>query len=150
MYCTSSNTAHIKWLGIEDFWGNCLAWVDGCYSDASRNILTYYKNFDGVANGTNYQYSVPSGVTSDITNYMSEIVGTTHGGFVAKAVGGSASTYYTDWAGLCAGRVPSFGGGWNDGARAGAFLLFVNYSPSGVSSHVAARLLYKKFSSNPA
>ena len=150
MYGTASNTTHVKWLGIEDFWGNCLAWVDGCYSDASRNILTYYKNFDGVANGTNYQYSAPSGVTSDIGNYMSEIVGTTHGGFVAKAVGGSASTYYTDWAGLYAGRVPSFGGHWDDGAGAGTFRLSVYGSPSGVDSGIAARLLYKKFSSNHA
>lgn len=147
MYGASSATTHVKYLGIEDFWGNCLVWVDGCYSDASRNILTYYKNFDGVANGTNYQWSVPSGVDSDIGNYMSEIVGTTHGGFVAKAVGGSASTYYTDWAGLYAGRVPGFGGAWSNGAGAGAFRLLVIYSPSGVSARVTARLLYKDSSS---
>ena len=81
---------------------------------------------------------------------MSEIVGTTHGGFVAKAVGGSASTYYTDWSALSAGRVPAFGGDWTYGAGAGAFRLNVYYSPSGVGSSIAARLLYKKFSSNHA
>ena len=40
---TNSSTA-VKFLGIEDFYGNLYSWLDGVYSDSSYNILTDYRN----------------------------------------------------------------------------------------------------------
>lgn len=43
-YGDSNNGAkHVKFLGIEDFWGNLYSWLDGIYSDTS-NLLTDYRN----------------------------------------------------------------------------------------------------------
>jgi hypothetical protein len=74
---------------------------------------------------------------------MSDVVGTNEGGFVPKAVNGSSSTYYADYAKLSADSCASFGGYWNDGADAGAFHLYVSSAASTSSSSLGARLMYK-------
>lgn len=145
-YGSSSDTTHVKFLGIEDFWGNCFYWVDGIYLNNSRKILTYYKNMTGTDNGSNYQYS-ETGPTSDIGGYMNQVIGSNHGGFVVKDNAGSTSTYYCDLTYASAGCCASFGGSWNFGADAGAFLLVVSYAASDSNSAIAARLVYKHVSS---
>ena len=142
MYGSTSTTTHVKFLGIEDFWGNCYYWVDGICS-SSYNILTYYKNMTGTDSGANYQFSCASGVTSDIKGYVSNVVGTNHGGFVPKAISGSSSTYYTDYAILNSSYCAHFGDYWGSGSYAGAFQLYVNSSPSYYTQYISARLLYK-------
>ena len=142
-YGSSSGTTRVKFLGIEDFYGNLYQWIDGIYSDSSRNIRTYYKNFEGTDNGSNYQYTVSSGLSSNTFGYISDIQGTNHGGFVIKAKSGSSSTYYTDYAFLYDGRCAYFGGDVSRGAGAGAFLLHLYYSASSPGSNVGARLMYK-------
>ena len=141
----SSKTDRMCFLNIEDFWGNLFQWIDGIYCDSSRAIKTTYKNFND--NGSNYLYSKASGVSSNISNYLSDIQGTNEGGFVAKKVDGSSSTYYSDYASLAAGGCAWFGGRWNYDAAAGAFLLDVSYAASGSVSGLGARLLYKHKSS---
>jgi len=140
---TSSQTdsAGMCFLGIEHFWGNVYQWIDGIYSDSSRNILTAFKDFSDTGSG--YLYSKASGVSSNIGNYMSDVVGTNEGGFVPKAVNGSSSTYYADNAYLSAGGCAGFGGGWADGDSAGAFRLIVGTAASRSDSNLGARLMYK-------
>ena len=145
-YGSSSDTTHVKFLGIEDFWGNCYYWVDGIYLNGSRKILTYYKNMSGTDNGSNYQYS-ENGPMSNQNNYLSQVIGSNHGGFVAKQCSGSSSTYYCDYADASAGCCAFFGGYWYGGADAGAFRLAVDYDASSSYSGMAARLVYKHVSS---
>ena len=133
----------IKCLGIEDFWGNIFQWVDGITTDSSRRLCVCHipSSFSDSTSGTNINV-IASGVSSDIGNYLSKVQGSTDGGFVAKEVNGSDSTYFCDSAILYASRVASFGGNWNDGASAGAFYLRVNFSASSASASIGSRLMY--------
>ena len=133
----------IKCLGIEDFWGNIYQWVDGITTDSSRRLCVCHipGSFSDSTSGTNINV-IASGVSSDISNYLSKVQGSTDGGFVAKEVNGSDSTYFCDTASLYASRVACFGGGWNAGARAGAFYLLVSSSASNADSSVGSRLMY--------
>lgn len=138
-YGSTSGTTHVKFAGIEDFWGNLYQWIDGLFSDASRNILTAFDNFNDTGSGYT---SRGQGATSNIGNYMSKPQGTSETGFIAKEVNGSSTTYFTDSAYLYASGLPIFGGGWDDGDSAGVFQLDVNYSASYSSSGIGGRLMY--------
>ncbi|HOL24636.1 MAG TPA: hypothetical protein PLN14_07920, partial [Candidatus Hydrothermia bacterium] len=129
----------MKFLGIEDFWGNCRWWIDGLFSDANRNIKTAFQNFNDTGNG---YVDRGQGATSNIGDYMSKPQGTSQTGFIAKEVSGSASTYFCDHADLSASRLPTFGGAWNSASAAGAFCLFVNGPASYSSSSLGGRLMY--------
>ena len=41
----------MKFLGIEDFWGNLRWWIDGLFSDSNRNIKTAFQNFNDTGSG---------------------------------------------------------------------------------------------------
>lgn len=129
----------MKFLGIEDFWGNLRWWIDGLFSDSNRNIKTAFQNFNDTGSGYTNRGQGP---TSDIGNYMSKPQGTSQTGFIAKEVSGSASTYFCDYANLSASRLPHFGGHWNDASYAGAFFLHVYYSASVSTSDLGGRLMY--------
>ena len=141
-YGSTSSTTHVKFLGIEDFYGNLLQWIDGLYCDSSHNIKTDYNNFTG-SDGSSFRYSQPSGLSSNTSGYMSKIQGTNNTGFAIKSAGGSTSTYYTDDAGLCSGCFGSFGGSWSYDADAGAFQLYVYYAASESGSYLGCRVVYK-------
>ena len=142
-YGTTLGTVHVKFAGIEDFWGNVFYFIDGIFSDASRNILTAFDNFNDTGSGYT---SRGQGATSNIGNYMSKPQGTTETGFIAKEVNGSTTTYFCDYAYLYASRLAFFGGHWDYGDRAGAFRLDVYRSASYSDSHYGGRLMYLKAS----
>jgi len=142
-YGTTSGTVHVKFAGIEDFWGNVFYFIDGIFSDSSRNILTAFQNFNDTGSGYT---SRGQGATSDIGNYMSKPQGTTETGFIAKEVNGSSTTYFCDSATLYASRLAFFGGRWNYGDIAGAFRLCVSHSASNSASYCGGRLMYLKAS----
>ena len=140
----SNDSARVKFLGIEDFWGNLNCWVDGLRCDSSYNILTYYKDMTGTDDGTGYQYSCSSGVISNISGYTTDIVGTNHGGFMPNAASGSDSTYYADrgyWS--SSSKCVSFGGNWSNGTAAGVFALMVSGAQNSTATGLGARLIYK-------
>lgn len=129
----------MKLFGLEDFWGNIWEWIDGLYSDSSRNILVGSEGFNDT--GANYT-NCGQGATSDLNNYMSKIQGDSRRGFIAKEVSGSATTYFCDYANLYASGLPHFGGSWDDASDAGAFRLSVDYSATDAGSNIGARLMY--------
>ena len=126
-------------LNIEDMWGNLFWFIDGLFSNASRNMLTAFTDFNDTGAGYTDR---GQGATSDIGNYMSKPQGTTETGFIAKEVSGSATTHFTDSAYLNAARLPSFGGRWNSGGLAGVFRLLVNLAADSSYSSCGARLMY--------
>jgi hypothetical protein len=129
----------MKFLGIEDFWGNLPWWIDGLFSDSNRNIKTAFQNFNDTGSGYTDR---GQGATSEIGNYMSKPQGTSQTGFIAKEVSGSASTYFCDFASLSASRLPSFGGYWSYASDAGAFYLRVAHDASYSYSTLGGRLMY--------
>ena len=137
----SSGTTHVKFLGIEDFYGNLLQWIDGLYCDSSYNVKTDYNNFTGT-DGSAFRYS-QSGFNFIMGGYINKISGTNNGGFVPLSANGSSSTYYADDAYLISDCFGYFGGTWSDGATAGAFLLGVSFAASYSISNLGCRVVYK-------
>lgn len=129
----------MKFLGIEDFWGNLRWWIDGLFSDENRHIKTAFKDFNDTGAG---YVDNGQGAAANIGNYMSKPQGTSQTGFIAKEVTGSATTYFCDYAHLDASRLPIFGGGWNNASTAGAFCLPVYYSASNSYASLGGRLMY--------
>ena len=148
----NDGTKHVKFLGIEDFYGNLGHWIDGIYSDSSRNIRTDYRNSVFTSNdGNNFQFSTSSGLSSNTYGNISKIQGTNETGFLLKATNKNSNynTYYSDNGNLSAGYFASYGGGnWNDGSIAGAFQLNVSYTASYSSSSLGSRLMYKHLASS--
>lgn len=126
-------------LSIEDMWGNLRWWIDGFWSDASRNMWTAFTGFNDTGSGYTNR---GQGAAGDIGNYMSKLQGTTEAGFVAKEVSGSETTYFSDNAALYASRMSGFGGYWDYASNAGVFCLVVNYSASSSYATLGARLMY--------
>lgn len=126
-------------LNIEDMWGNMRWWIDGLFSNASRNILTAFTGFNDTGSGYTDR---GQGATSDIGSYMSKPQGTTEAGFIAKEVSGSASTHFADYAYLYASRLPAYGGYWSYADYAGVFFLFVVHAADDSLASLGARLMY--------
>lgn len=135
----STGKQQMKFLGIEDFWGNLRWWIDGLFSNANRNILTAFKDFNDT--GAGYE-DHGQGAAANIGNYMSKPQGTSQTGFIAKEVTGSETTYFCDSANLNASCLPYFGGIWHNASTAGAFSLHVNYSASTSYASLGGRLMY--------
>lgn len=129
----------MKFLGIEDFWGNLYIMFDGLVTDANRNVLTAFTNFNDTGAGyTNRGLGAPA----NIGGYMSKPIGTSELGFLIKEASGSATTYFSDGAGLDAGCLPFFGGGWSVASAAGAFRLGVSMAASDSGASYGARLMF--------
>lgn len=138
-YGETTGKQQMKLFGLEDFWGNVYEFIDGLYSDASRNIMTATQGFNDTGSGYTNQ---GQGATSNVSGYMSKPQGGTHTGFVPKESSGSETTYFCDSASLGASRLACFGGSWDDASGAGAFRLYVAHSASYSSANYAARLMY--------
>lgn len=139
-YGETTGKLQMKLFGLEDFWGNVYEFIDGIFSDSSRNILTATENFNDTGSGYTNQGS--SGFSSDTAGWMSKVQGTSEKGFVLKEASGSKTTYYSDYGTLSASRLAFFGGSWSNGAGAGAFYFDVSRSASDSSSPISARLMY--------
>jgi len=135
-----------KCLGIEDLWGNINEWIDGIFSNSTRNILTKTTNNSMNDTGSGYT-DQGQGATADIGNYMNEVQGTTEKGFVAKSVSGSATTYFCDSGHLFASMLACGGGYYGYGDSAGVFFCTVAYSASNASASVGGRLIKFKVAS---
>ena len=130
-----------KCLGIEDLWGNVFTWVDGIFSDANRNILTAYQDFNDTGSG--YRNSGASGHTDNFSNYIVKVMGTSEAGFVAApGTGGSETTYFCDYGSVNASSLAFFGGSWSYAGGAGVFLLRVTQAASGSGTFLGSRLMF--------
>ena len=135
----TAKLGHVKFAGIEDFWGNIWEWIDGLTTDSSFNIIT---NWDYDKVNSNPDFSTSSGLTSNSSGYVTNVAGTTESGFMNVKYGGSASTYFCDYGHLYSGRVLSFGGRWFDGSYCGPFYLDAFGTASSAIASVGARLMY--------
>lgn len=141
-YGTTSGSNQVKFLGIEDFWGNVYGWLDGVYSDSNCNILTDYRNSQFTGSQYSFQFNAGQGINND-SGYISKILGNNIGGFVPANIGDNISTYFSDYGYVRSGYFGGCGGNWHFGAEAGAFSLSLSSSALSYSSFLGARLLYK-------
>lgn len=128
----------MKFLGIEDFWGNLYQWIDGLVSSGDGNALVATTDF----NDTGAGYTDKGFVSSGAGGYMKIPQGTNDLGFMWHTGGGSTTTYFSDFAYFDAGCVPYFGGCFVGDASAGAFRLGVYCDASVADDFVGARLMF--------
>jgi hypothetical protein len=140
-YGTTSTSTAIKFLGIENMWGNVYQWLDGFYCDSSRNATVAWKSFSDTGSG--YIDGGSTGFTSNTGNYISSVLGTNNGGFFPNGLSGSSTTYFCDYGFVCASYCAYVGGNWNHGDTAGPFCFYAYDASSASSSNLGARLLYK-------
>ena len=150
-YGTQDGTTHIKFLGIEDFWGNLGHWLDGVYSDSSHNILTDYRNSQFTGDGHDFQFSTSSGATGSYGGYINKIMGTNTSGFTKdynNGTSGTESICFSDYGVISPDCFGYCGGSRDFGASAGAFYLLLGDFASGSSPDVGSRLMYKHLASS--
>ncbi len=128
----------MKFLGIEDYWGNKLQWIDGLVTDGSHNLLIGNSNFnDG---GSGYT-SHASGISSNTDGYIGTVQGGNDKGFIIKGGAGSTTTHYCDYGVLNSGRVADFGGGRSIGSLAGFARLRLDDGSGASFAYIGARLI---------
>ena len=145
----NDGTKHVKFLGIEDFYGNVYQWLDGVYSDTS-NLLTDYRNSQMTGRGHDFQFSTAKGTSSGYYGHINKIMGTNTSGFTMANGGnkGSDSTYFTDFSQIEPSCFGYYSGCWDYDAGAGVFYLLLGDSASGFSSDIGAGLMYKHLASS--
>ena len=128
----------VKFLGIEDFYGNLYQWVDG-YVSGNNIVLVADGNFNDTGDG--YESHARHGSVS--YSYIKDVEGDNILAFTPKTGGASTTTYYADYGHIGnSACVPYFGGYFGNGAVAGAFRLDCVFSASGASPSVGARLTF--------
>lgn len=133
---------HIKFLGIEDIWGNLYQFIDGVYTDNTMNLLTDYNNFNDTGSGYKYSTKIEGIISMPSSGYTSKILGENNSGFFSSKQSGSWSTYYSDSISLHVGSLYAFGGYYNQTSNeAGIFHFY--YYPSYGGNNLGARLVYK-------
>ena len=137
----SAGYTQMCFLGIEDFWGNIFQWVDGMKTDGSYNVLVTPDNKTFNDDASRFK-NVGKFVSSGTGGYVSKVAHTNEGGFFPKEFSGSNTTYYSDYGYANSGCFAEFGGSWNDGLNAGAFLLSVDSSASNSYSSLGSRLVF--------
>lgn len=135
---SSDAYTQMKFLGIEDFWGNLYQWIDGLVASGDGNALVATTGFNDDGNG----YTDKGFVSNGDGGYMKIPQGTNDLGFMFHTGGGSSTTYFSDSADFYAGCVPFFGGCFFDDAYAGAFRLCVGYDASSADVDIGARLMF--------
>lgn len=128
----------MKFLGIEDFWGNKLQWIDGIVSDANRDLLVGYESFNDA--GTGYK-KITTNIGENTAGYYHTTQGG-EGGYVLADKVGSETTGYTDYGYLNASCVAHFGGSRSNGSNAGAFYVRLVNAASHASADRSARLCF--------
>lgn len=131
----------VCFLGIEDFYGNIFQWVDGMFHNNSYQVTVTPDNKTFNDNGSGFK-NVGKFVNSSIYGKISKVAHTNEGGYFPKECNGSDTTYYCDYGRSSGGYFARFGGDWNAGLNAGAFDLYVYYSPSYSYSYLGSRLVF--------
>lgn len=136
-YGETTGKVQMKFAGIEDLWGNCWYYIDGIYANASRYLLTAFKNFSNNGSGYTFRFSF-----YNTGGLLTKIQGTSETGFLPKTVEGSESTYYCDYVDISPSKVFMFGGFWAFGNNSGIFNLYGYGNGSAGDTALGSRLMY--------
>ena len=136
----NTNDAYMTYRGIENFYGNVWNWVDGI--NINNNIPYVTNNDSDWVDDTTTNYTHLSVTLANVNGFQVTLADTDRG-FLPASVGGSSSTYLSDYYYQNTGwRVVLLGGHAHDGAYAGALYLGAYGAASSDVVHVGGRLAY--------
>ena len=131
-----------KYRGIENLWGNTFTWCDGIsFSSEKVYVCTDPASYTAGKTASPYVYQ---GNRASGYNYIKKVEPLGRNPLIqyATEVGGSATTYFCDYA-YADGSVLAVGGYWNYASDAGLWIWYGLYYPSYASSSIGGRLCYK-------
>jgi len=136
----NTSNAYMSYRGIENFYGNIWKWVDGINI---YNTTVYVSNNDSIfVDDTTSGYTNLSITMANVDGYQVTLADTNRG-FLPASVGGSSSTYITDYYYQNSGwRVVRLSGDAISGAGAGAFYVRASSAASGSTVSIGGRLSY--------
>ena len=141
-----TNDAYMSYRGIENFFGNIWKWVDGI--NVNDNIPYVSNTETDFADDTDTNYTRltdtgGSGITLHNVNGWQTTLEQTKGGFLPSAVGGSSSTYITDYYYQAADwRVARLGGHANYGDSAGFFYWYLYRTSTVDATSIGSRIAF--------
>lgn len=138
-YGTASNQDQMKFLGIEDFWGNLYQRIDGFVSTDDFRALVATDNFNDTGDGYTDLGALS---TLELFGCMKAPQGTNETGFIAGEVGASTSTYFSDGVSFARNSAPVFGGCYSERMSAGAFMLYIDFGASYEGGNFGCRLMF--------
>lgn len=138
---TTAKTTRMSFLWVNDFYGNCYAWIGGAKTNSTRKLLTIVDGYSSVTE-SDFEKTIDIGVTADISGYYTGVHATTDSGLMPNKAGGSETTYWADYCVVYASSFPYFGGRWNGGGSAGFYWGFY-YSATNTDTYVSSRLSYR-------
>jgi len=138
-----NKTTPVNWRGIENFWGNIDAWIDGLNLN---NRVPYFCNsytfVDDTSSGyTQISFSLPS------SNYITALGYDSNNPWVilpsesssTSNPTGSIGDYVDSNSGWCLARLGSY---WGNGSGAGAFCWRCSSQSSGAGAIIGARVMF--------
>ena len=132
-----TGTSGMKFMGIENFWGNIYKFLDGMIHSSG----TYHYKIHGPYNDSGSGYS--TGPSIPASGYINKMVSANGYGMVpSETVSSEADSKYHDYSwGTSSGGpyILYVGGGWSDGVVAGPFC-WNGFSASFASSGLGASL----------
>lgn len=146
MFCYGSgNTVGIKFLGIENFYGNAYEYVDGAL------VINYQPKFTEDSSkysddGAGYEIALDNAFTmNDNQNFVKSVVATNDAPLFPASTGGSAATYFCDKIYCSTGtRTIAFGGNFGSNSDSGTFHFRMNSEVTSSNSQTSSRLCRKK------
>jgi len=132
------DTAYMSYRGIENFYGNCWAWVDGFNINNNQGYVSNTQTNFADDTATNYDIIGAAMVASN--GWVTDVQQLQFG-FLPSAVGGGSTTYIADYYYQNTGwRVALLGGAADTGATAGAFFWALIYDSGALSRSFGGRL----------
>lgn len=129
---TSDSVSHVKFAGIEDFWGNVWDWVDGIQ----------YGNGGKFQIDTGLITHVRQETLSDQSGWIKNVIGDSVLGFIGSAYNGSETTHFCDNGALYQNEDFGYGGAWNYNNKCGPFCLYAFPLEAWNQVYYGARLTY--------
>ena len=141
-------TTHVKFAGIEDFYGNLGQLIDGIYCSDTYHAMAATTGFNDIASGYTDLGAI---CVEDVSGIIETIWGDTALGFIPKTyvteeetTENSLEENYSDLAEVFAGRMAVAGAAFDSGAYGGPFFLSLGVPAGDAEPLVGARLSFYK------
>jgi len=141
-----AETVYMTYRGIENFFGNVWKWIDGFnINDNIPYVCNNENNYadDTTTNYTRLEDTGGSGITLAASDGRQTTLEQTKSGFLPSAVGGSSSTYITDYYYQNSGWVVAIlGGSASYGTYSGFFYWTLYYDSAYDAQSIGSRLSF--------
>lgn len=137
---TADQTTGVKFMGIENIFGNTNTFLDGI---ATGDQVMISDNTIFNSDGTNYLYTIDNSSVSSGFGYMTKAVGANIGGFLPVSSNSTATTNYCDITSQISGWYSNLrvGGSYTNTTESGIFCIYLS-SIDEAHAKTGARLQY--------